>query len=63
MKKKIFIVLNHDLYLTNLILSGAFRILEKNYNCSYILDSKIKNSNIKRILGKNYANFKKKNYL
>lgn len=60
MKKKIFIVINHDLYLSNFILSGAFRDLEKNYNCSYILDNKINNNNVKRILGKNYTNFKKK---
>ena len=60
MKKKIFIILNHSMYLSNFILTGAFKELEKNYNCEYILDNKIDNNSIKRVLGKNFKNFKKK---
>ena len=62
MKKKIFIIINHLLYIKNFIYTGAFIELEKKYDCYYILEKNLKPKNIQNILGKkNYDVFKKKN--
>ena len=61
MKKKIFIVLNHLLYIKNYVYTNAFEKLEKKYNCFYILDNNIKEKQIENIVGKKRSSsFKKK---
>lgn len=60
-KKNIIIVLNHSLYLKNYINTESFKYLEKKYNVYYILDSSIKNVELKRIINRElYKKFKKK---
>ncbi len=61
MKKKIFIILNHLLYIKHYIYTDAFKELENKYDCYYILENSLKDQEIKNILGINsYNNFKKK---
>ena len=60
-KKNIIIVLNYSLYLKSYINSDSFKHLEKKYNIYYVLDSSIKETEIKKIVKKPlYKKFKKK---
>ncbi len=60
-KKNIIIVLNYALYIKSYINSGAFKDIEKKYNCYYVLDNSIKDTQLKEIINNPlYKKFKKK---